>query len=574
MDNIKKFFFLINKKKVILISFFLIFFLSSVIEVLGISLLGGFLAFLTNFQINDDTTIGKIFFFFNEIGIDTYSINNLAIFIIIIFTSRLIFQLLANYLILKFTTNTTNNLRKKLISTYLNLNYLDFINKDSSSSYNELTILTDQFSNLLHVSLKLVSDLILLTLIILMLFLINDTIFFSLFLIFLFLFFLNKFIFSKKISNLGIAANDLSEKVFKNFKDGLIGFKQIKVLNKAQFIIDDISRSLKKHANLLIKYNFLLILIRYLIEFFIAIILIVTTILIYKFYQESYALTIVTIFGVSTLRSLPLITNLVNSMNVLFYSKNAIDRLYNSLKLIKINSPTLKKSEVVENFKFESLEISNLNFSYDNLKVLNNINLKIYDKDLIFITGASGSGKTTLLDIICGLIQPDTGSIRVNNQSSPQIINSFENNIYYLSQKSFVLNDTLEKNITFANKKINKQRLDIAIELSGLEKFKKKIEKSFNRNLGEDASKISGGEMQRIALARALYSKKEILILDEFTSSLDKINEDKILESISELNKKKTIIIVSHNLGISKFAKKVYKIEECKLINLNEKISL
>ena len=102
----------------------------------------------------------------------------------------------------------------------------------------------------------------------------------------------------------------------------------------------------------------------------------------------------------------------------------------------------------------------------------------------------------------------------------------------------------------------------------GLEKFSQKAKEELNRNLGEDASKISGGEMQRIALARALYSEKEILILDEFTSSLDNENENKIFETISELNKTKTIIIVSHNLEISKFVKKVYKIENGELIKI------
>lgn len=568
MEYFKKFFFLIDRKKIILISFFLLFFFSSIFEVLGISLLGGFLAYLTNFQIGEGTGLGKVLHFLNSLGIETSSINSLASFIVIVLIARFFFQLAANYLILDFTTNTTNNLRKKLISTYLNLKYLDFVNKDSSSSYNELTILTDQFSNLLHVGLKLISDLILLLLIIIMLYLVNDVIFFALFFVFMFLFLVNKFVFSKKISKLGVTANDLSEKIFRSFKDGLIGFKQIKVLNKAKFIIENISSSLKKHANLLIKYNFLLVLVRYLIEFFIAIILIFTAILIYSLNEESYALVVVTIFGVSALRSLPLITNLVNSMNVLFYSKNAIDRLYKSVNLIKSNSTQINKNEIIKDFKFNSLKINNVSFSYNNLHVLKNINLQIYEKDFIFITGPSGSGKTTLLDIICGLIEPARGNIIINNQSSSQIRNSFIDKIYYLSQKSFILNDTLDHNIAFADNEINNHKLNIAIKMAGLEKFSQKAKKSLNRKLGEDASKISGGEMQRIALARALYSEKEILILDEFTSSLDDENENKIFKTISELNKTKTIIIVSHNLGISKFVKKVFKIENGELIKI------
>tara|TARA_Y100000031_G_C8074841_1_gene316840 strand:- start:18 stop:467 length:450 start_codon:yes stop_codon:yes gene_type:complete len=149
------------------------------------------------------------------------------------------------------------------------------------------------------------------------------------------------------------------------------------------------------------------------------------------------------------------------------------------------------------------------------------------------------------------------------------MLNTFRNKIYYLSQNNFVLDDTLERNIAFANKEIDKNKLDLAIKLSGLENFNLKLKDQFNRNLGENASKISGGELQRIALARALYADKDILILDEFTSSLDKKNEKKIFETMLKLNKTKTILVVSHNTEISKIAKKSFKIENRKIINFS-----
>ena len=142
-------------------------------------------------------------------------------------------------------------------------------------------------------------------------------------------------------------------------------------------------------------------------------------------------------------------------------------------------------------------------------------------------------------------------------------------NLNKVNKNNFVLDDTLERNIAFANKEIDKNKLDLAIKLSGLENFNLKLKDQFNRNLGENASKISGGELQRIALARALYADKDILILDEFTSSLDKKNEKKIFETMLKLNKTKTILVVSHNTEISKIAKKSFKIENRKIINFS-----
>ena len=254
-------------------------------------------------------------------------------------------------------------------------------------------------------------------------------------------------------------------------------------------------------------------------------------------------------------------------MNVLFYSKNAIDRLTTAIKLKKEKILIENKNEI-QNFQFKSLQIKNLSFSYKDKKILKNINLDIHSKDLVLITGQSGSGKTSLLDIISGLIKTKNGVLAVNNNTSDKYINSFKSKVYYLSQKNFILNDTLTNNVAFATHTINQDRLNEAIKLSGLETFRLKQKNNINEQLGEDASKISGGESQRIALARAIYANKEILILDEFTSSLDKENENKIFEKILELNKSKTIIIVSHNLKIKEIANKAYQLNEGELIKI------
>ena len=238
-----------------------------------------------------------------------------------------------------------------------------------------------------------------------MLFIISPNIFSFLFMIFLFLFLANKFMFSKRISNLGLKTNDLSEKIFKNLKEGLSSYKQIKVLKKSKFIIENIDSFLSKFSKLAINYNFYLTLIRYLIELFIAVTLIITASLIYKFNNQSDAIVILTIFGISSIRALPLIISLINSANVLFYSKNAINRLYQTLKLKKEDTTKAIDLKLEKNFEFNFLELKNINFSYGQKEILKNINLKIHKHDLVLITGSSGSGKTTLLDIICGLLR-------------------------------------------------------------------------------------------------------------------------------------------------------------------------
>ena len=567
MENLKKFFFLVNQKYTLLVGLLFLFFTSSIFEVFGISLIGGYLAYLTKININEEGVLNNIFNFLESFGIAIDSSYLIATIIIIILILRFLFQIIANYFILKVSITTSKNLRSRLINIYFNLDYLDFINKDSSSSYNEITVLTDQFTNLLQVVLKLSSDIILLLFIASMLIIISPDIFSFLFFVFLFLFLANKIFFSKKISNLGLKTNVLSETIFKNLKEGLSSYKQIKVLKKSKFIIENIDNFLKKFSVLAINYNFYLTLIRYLIELIIAITLIITANLIYKFNDQSDAIIILTIFGISSIRALPLIISLINSVNVLFYSKNAINRLYQTLNLKK-EFKTNKDFKFENDFEFSFLELKNVNFSYGKKEVLKNLNLKICKEDLVLITGSSGSGKTTLLDIICGLLRVKEGQLIVNQENFGGKINSFTSKIYYLSQSNYVLNDTLEKNIAFGHSQVDTKKIKNIITLCGLEDFYKKYLTYSEKNLGENASKVSGGEMQRIALARAFYSDKEILVLDEFTSSLDKATEDKIINTILELNKSKTIVIVSHNNTMEKIANKIFKMEKGNLIKI------
>ena len=338
--------------------------------------------------------------------------------------------------------------------------------------------------------LKLSSDIILLLFIASMLIIISPDIFSFLFFVFLFLFLANKIFFSKKISNLGLKTNVLSETIFKNLKEGLSSYKQIKVLKKSKFIIENIDNFLKKFSVLAINYNFYLTLIRYLIELIIAITLIITANLIYKFNDQSDAIIILTIFGISSIRALPLIISLINSVNVLFYSKNAINRLYQTLNLKK-EFKTNKDLKFENDFEFSFLELKNVNFSYGKKEVLKNLNLKICKEDLVLITGSSGSGKTTLLDIICGLLRVKEGQLIVNQENFGGKINSFTSKIYYLSQSNYVLNDTLEKNIAFGHSQVDTKNKKHNY-LMWLRGFLQKYLTYSEKNLGENASKVSG----------------------------------------------------------------------------------
>ena len=211
---------------------------------------------------------------------------------------------------------------------------------------------------------------------------------------------------------------------------------------------------------------------------------------------------------------------------------------------------------------FKKIEFKNINFNYTNQKknIIKNFNLIINKNEIIGISGNSGSGKSTLLNILCGLLLPTTGQILINNQ-----INSFKEariKFGYVSQDSQIFDDSLWNNITLFDDKNSenmKNFLYVMKQTNLLEVFEKNnnFEDTY---LGQKGTKISGGQSQRINIARALYYNPDILLFDECTNALDDENEKKIIDMILNLRKTKTILISSHNKNHLNMCDKIYSL--------------
>ena len=203
---------------------------------------------------------------------------------------------------------------------------------------------------------------------------------------------------------------------------------------------------------------------------------------------------------------------------------------------------------------------------------MDNINLEIKKNEKIGIIGKTGSGKSTLLNILMGLINSKyNGTITVDGLNLKDIRNEWFLNLSYVSQDNILLDYSIIENITYEKdlKKINEEKYQRAILNSRLKNLINDFENRDNLKLGNKGITISGGEAQRVALARALYKDPQILVLDEFTSSLDTSTEKNIIENLSKLTK--TMIIVSHKLSSLTFCDRVYEIEQGKLNKVNVK---
>ena len=238
------------------------------------------------------------------------------------------------------------------------------------------------------------------------------------------------------------------------------------------------------------------------------------------------------------------------------------NQLKNPIKNIALND----NDKSSNNINLGDITCKNINYAYEEKVIFDNLNFQIHENSIFGILGKSGSGKSTLVNILLGLLTPDKGKILVNNLDINNNLPQWQKGIGYVSQNIFLLDSTLKENIAFGEKieKINYNNLNRAIENANLTDFVENLTNGIDTNIGERGSKISGGQMQRIAIARELYRNPSVLILDEATTGLDYENEKKIFDSIKQLQNKMTIIIVSHNKET---------IKNCdNLLDLNNKI--
>ncbi len=216
-----------------------------------------------------------------------------------------------------------------------------------------------------------------------------------------------------------------------------------------------------------------------------------------------------------------------------------------------------------------SIKFSNVSFKYETNEknVLNNINLNFEGGKMTALVGHSGSGKSTILNLIPRFYQPESGDILIDNQSifDTKIL-SLREQISLVSQETTLFDDTIKNNIKYANEDATDEEIENVAILSNSDDFIQKLPNKYETLIGENGVRLSGGEKQRISIARAMIKKSSIILLDEATSSLDSETENKIQEALQTLTKDKTTIVIAHRLSTILNANNIYLIDNGKVI--------
>ena len=222
--------------------------------------------------------------------------------------------------------------------------------------------------------------------------------------------------------------------------------------------------------------------------------------------------------------------------------------------------------------QIEKMELSKVNFYYNETAILKNISLNIQKHESIAFVGESGSGKTTLVNIIAGLLPIDNGNYFLNGESIEKIDKrSIQKKIGYITQDPVIFNDTVFNNISFwdEDNESNRERFWLAVKQASILGFINELTDKENTILENNGVNLSGGQRQRISIARELYKNVEILILDEATSALDSETEKAIQENIDELKGNYTILIVAHRIATIKNADRIVVMKKGEISNVN-----
>ncbi len=553
----------LSKKRLIFIS--ILIFTSSMLEVLSLGLLLPLISALVEENNNQLIFFQYLSEFFNIENKTDY----VQIVIFIIFIAFIVKFFSLSYLVLKingFIAEVTIFLSKKLLSSHLNRTYVWHSNNSKSAFLNLITKEIQTFTGFTLQSLfHIVVDLFIFFSIIVFLFFFNIKIFLFLGIVSFIIFYGINF-FSKKISyNLGKKKEKTSRKILILLNENLDGIKELILYNGGKYVLDNFVNFLKENLKVSVWHESLQDIVRFIIEIVGLIIILGIFYISFNNVDNSNNLTIQTlgIYAAALFKLMPIFNRISTRSQKLRYGLIASERIREFLKTKDDDFYKFRKEiSFLNNIKLE-----NINFQYksEKIKVLDNVNLEIKKQNIVGIIGESGSGKTTLSNILMNLIKPDSGKIYLDNKNVLDDQLNYGKDIAFVSQRFFLTDNSLIENVTMSSSNINIKNLKFALKSSLLIKSILDKSLSLKKRLGNIGMKVSGGQLQRINIARALYRRPKILVLDEPTSALDFKSQLELGKILEKLKKEMTIIIISHSKDFLEICDEIYELKKGKL---------
>ena len=536
----------------------------ALVDVFSIASIFPFISLLTNKNIIYSQPIFFKVYNFTGLNNEKHFIIFVGLASLLLFTTSLILKSLTIYSQILYVEICESGLSKRIFNLYIKQPYSWILNRNSSVLGKNIiedvsTVVNYGLLPLLSITAQTIVTISIISLLIFT----NAKLAFSIIFILLVLY-LNIFkLVSNFLKRIGGERSEINSRRYKLLNEAFNAFKVVKILGLEGTYIERFKPIAKKYAVKNSNLQITTVLPRYFVELTaFGSIQIIILILISRNFDLQNALPYITLYLFAGYRLIPSLQEIYSCFGKLRFVKRPLCNIYEDANNLIQSKYAKNDKQVLISLK-ESLTLENINFSYKNTteKIIKNLSLKIKANKKVGLVGETGSGKSTTIDIILGLLEPQSGIIKVDNKIiNPNNYKFWQRNIGYVPQEIFISDEDIISNIAFGLKheNIDQEKVIRAAKIANLHNFINSLNNGYKTKIGERGVRLSGGQRQRIGIARAIYNEPSVLILDEATSSLDNLTEKKVMKAVDNLTNKMTIIIVAHRLTTVKNCDEIY----------------
>ena len=497
-------------------------------------------------------------------------------FIIAIYIFKAVFLILQTYLLARFANKNRARCTTNLLWQFLHRPYEYYLYAETSDIIRTIYGDMDNIFNLLLQCMNFASELVV-SLCLGVFLLITDWKMCLLMVLLLgVLTLINVKVIKKHLNIAGEGSRITQAGMYKWILQGASGIKDVKVLRKEYYFTDRYSDSAEGYADNQIKYNVLTNLPRLLIEA-VAILGILIYVMISMLMGVNIAslMTTIAAFAVAAMRLLPSVNRLNTYIANIAYFEPALDFIYENVNtkglseenVLITHNPT---EEYVPALSFkDTIELNDITFAYPNTdkNIFTHADMTVPIGASVGVVGASGAGKSTIVDIMLGLLEVKSGEIMCDGIDAMEHYPEWLSHIGYIPQIIYMLDDIIRRNIAFGvdDSDIDDDRVWAVLKEAQMMDFVKDLPDGLDAQIGERGVRISGGQRQRLGIARALYHNPQILIFDEATSALDNDTETAIMDAIDSLHGQKTMVIIAHRLRTIENCDIIYEVKDEKI---------
>lgn len=578
MHSIKKANDLLKKLKYILsseqkkLSYLVIFggIVAAVLELLGVAVILSVLDLMLNMGALREKWYVKPFDHLLNLDSDSKLTWFICIIVILVYLVKNLYFSLYNWISIKFAYKIRRELSVRVLKAYMSQGYIFFVQNNTSRLLQGIESDVDSVYSILSNLFGLITKTATIICISVYILIESPQMALLIILLALFCFGMIQGIFRKPMQKNGILRRNYLFDKSKISIEAIQGNKEILVMSKQNFFVNIYEKTLEKLYKVCVKVDMGAVLPAFLIEMVCIMGVMIMLGVQMSNSHDSYGLIVqISTIAVGAFRILPALGAINNNMNMMTSLAPQLKASYDTLTGVKEIEQEEKKEKnsPYQGIKFQDkIEIRDIAYQYPNTneRVLNHIDLSIKKGESVALIGSSGAGKTTLSDVILALLKPAQGQVLMDGIDIEELGAAWSEVIGYVPQAIYIVDDTIRMNIAFGedSKEVDDEKVWQALRIAQLDQFVEMLPKGLETVVGERGIRFSGGQRQRLAIARALYRNPEILVLDEATAALDNETEQEVMKAIENLQGYKTLIIVAHRLTTVRKCDTIYEVRD------------